>query len=496
MSRVSDILRALFYPSALMDTVASAAHGVVRSLPAQRHDAAGRPRVDYRAVLALAWPFVLNSSVQAVLNLTDTWFIGRLSTQALAAMGAVYWLVLVFVLLLGGVGIAVQTLVAQANGGRRLRRAAQAEWTAQWGALLTVPLFLAAAWAGRAMLQPFALEPAVEHQALEFWVPRMIGAPIGVALWAVLGFFNGIARPRITLAITLLVAVLNALLNQLFIFELQMGIAGSAWATNAAQLSGWLMAMALFLAPGTNTRYYSRLMWRLRPRRLMRQFLLGFPMGLLYAADLLGVALFQIMTVRLGSVDGAATLIVMMLTSIAYLPAVGFAMTGTTLVGQSIGAGDKEWAMCLGNATIKLSVGYMALIGVFLAVAGPWLLPWFVSPQDVNAADVVALGRVLVWIAAGYQIFDGLNLGSGLALRGAGDAAVPAVMVIVLSWFVFVPAAHALAFAPGQGYVDFLPQFGFGAVGGWVAALIYAFGLGTVLFIRWRSAAWKKIRLQ
>ena len=119
-----------------------------------------------------------------------------------------------------------------------LRRAAQAEWTAQWGALLTVPLFLAAAWAGRAMLQLFALEPAVEHQALEFWVPRMIGAPIGVALWAVLGFFNGIARPRITLAITLLVAVLNALLNQLFIFELQMGIAGSAWATNAAQLSG------------------------------------------------------------------------------------------------------------------------------------------------------------------------------------------------------------------------------------------------------------------
>jgi MATE family multidrug resistance protein len=66
----------------------------------------------------------------------------------------------------------------------------------------------------------------------------------------------------------------------------------------------------------------------------------------------------------------------------------------------------------------------------------------------------------------------------------------------VLSWFVFVPLAHALAFAPGQGYVDFLPQFGLGAVGGWLAALIYAFGLGMVFFLRWRSAAWKKIRLQ
>ena len=104
-----------------MDTAVSASSRALRLLPAQRHDAAGRAHVDYRSVLALAWPFVLNSSVQAILNLTDTWFIGRLSTQALAAMGAVYWLVLVFVLLLGGVGIAVQTLVAQANGGRRWR---------------------------------------------------------------------------------------------------------------------------------------------------------------------------------------------------------------------------------------------------------------------------------------------------------------------------------------------------------------------------------------
>src|SRR5262245_55792833 len=102
--------------------------------------------------------------------------------------------------------------------------------------------------------------------------------------------------------------------------------------------------------------------------------------------------------------------------------------------------------MRIGNATIKLCVAYLGFSGVFLAVAGPWLLPWFVNPNDADAADVVTLGRTLVWIAAGYQIFDGLNLGSGLALRGAGDATVPAAMVIVLCWFVFLPAAHALAF--------------------------------------------------
>ena len=61
-------------------------------------------------------------------------------------------------------------------------------------------------------------------------------------------------------------------------------------------------------------------------------------MGLLIAADILGFALFQLMQVRLGTVDGASTQIVMMLTSFCYMPAVGIAMAGTTLVGQAIGA--------------------------------------------------------------------------------------------------------------------------------------------------------------
>jgi MATE family multidrug resistance protein len=478
-----------------MDVAAPTGPRVIRLLPARRHDAEGHAHVDYRAVIALAWPFMLNSSVQAILNLTDTWFVGHISTQATAAMGAVYWMVLVFVLLLGGVGIAVQTLVAQANGGHRRARAAQALWTAQWGSLLTTPLFLAAAFAGPWLWRPFALDPAVEQLGLEFWVPRMAMAPVGVALWAFLGFFNGIARPGVTLAITLLVAILNALFNQLFIFELGMGIAGSAWGTNAAQLVGWSVALMLFTGPRLHAAFRTRLMWRPRAVRLVKQTALGFPMGLLYAADVFGITLFQIMTVRLSSVDGAATQIVTMLTSIAYLPAVGIALTGTTLVGQSIGAGDREWARRVGNATIKLSVAYMALIGVFLAVAGPWLLPLFLDPADPLTPQVVALGRWLVWIAAGYQIFDGLNLGSGLALRGAGDATVPAGMVIVLSWFLFVPAAHALIFAPGQGYVDVLPQFGWGAIGGWLASVLYVFALGTALYLRWRSSAWQKIRL-
>ena len=102
-------------------------------------------------------------------------------------------------------------------------------------------------------------------------------------------------------------------------------------------------------------------------------------------------------------------------------------------------------------------------------MTGPWLLPQFVSPSDPNAANVIKLGQTLLWIGAAYQIFDGVNLGAGFCLRGAGDVRVPTLLVILVSWFGFIPLAHMLSFAPGAGWVHFLPQFGLGAVGGWSA---------------------------
>jgi MATE family multidrug resistance protein len=199
--------------------------------------------------------------------------------------------------------------------------------------------------------------------------------------------------------------------------------------------------------------------------------------------------------VRLGEVGGATTQIVVMLTSIAYLPGVGLALAGTTLVGQAIGAGDRDWARRLGNSVIAVTAGYMGTVGVLLAALGPWVMPLFVDAGDPQAAEVTRLGLTLLWIAAGYQLFDGIQLGSGFALRGAGDVRVPALIFLGLSWGVFVPLAHVLTFAPGQGWTGLLPELGYGAAGGWLALLVYVILLGGALYLRWRSNGWQKIRL-
>jgi len=464
-------------------------------IPAVRLDRSGRRHVDLRAVMALALPLMLNSAVQLVLNLTDTWFIGRLSTAAMAAMGAVHFLAIVFLLALGGVGLAVQSFVAQACGAGLNRRAASSVWQGLWATALLSPAFLLVALQGELILRPFGLDAGVARLAVDWWMPRLLGGPLAVALWAVSGFFNGLGRARVTLGVMLAIAVANAVLNEVLIFGAGLGIAGSAWATTLSLLLGVILSLALFLAPSLQRRFRTRLAWRPNLRHLRRILSVGIPTGLFPAVDLVAISLFQLMQVRLGEAEGAATQIVMMLTSMAYLPAIGIAMAGTTLVGQSIGAGDRGWAHHLGNSIVVLAACYMGAIGALIALCGPWLVPVFVNPDHPIAAEVVRLALGLVWIAGAYQTFDAVNLACAFCLRGAGDVRAPTLWLMVLAWGGFVPLAHCLAFAPGQGWVNFLPQFGLGTVGAWWAALVYIVLLGAAMGWRWRSGAWKRMRL-
>jgi len=79
--------------------VAAPAAATPPALPAQRVDAFGQARIDYKTIALLALPLMLNSGLQAIVSLTDTWFVGHISTSAIAAMGAVYWVVLLFLVL-------------------------------------------------------------------------------------------------------------------------------------------------------------------------------------------------------------------------------------------------------------------------------------------------------------------------------------------------------------------------------------------------------------
>jgi multidrug resistance protein, MATE family len=466
----------------------------VQELPAARLNARGAWVVDYAAVVRLALPLFINSAIQAILNVTDIWFIGRISVEATAAIGAINWLVIIAILALGGLGLGVQALVAQAYGAKRYRRAASPTWNALWGTLLMLPLFLLVSQACGAILAPFGLRRNTVDIATQFWEPRLQWAAVSAALWAVSGFFNGIGRPVFTLCVMGVVAISNVVFNAWFMFGLGLGIAGVAWATNLATTIGLAVALGVFLSARFQSKFSTRLLWRMRWPQLRAVCALGLPIGLFFSVDLFGLALFQLMTTKVGVVDGAATQIVMTLTSIAYWPGIGIAMAGTTLVGTAVGAKRQDWAFTLGKSIGMMTACYMGAVGLALALLGSFLMSTFAGANDPHALEVARLGVTLLWIAAAYQFFDGLNLGFGACLRGAGDVLTPTLWLALLSLGVFVPLTHMLTFAPGQGWVAFLPQLAYGAPGAWGAAFVYVALLGSVLALRWRGKGWMKTK--
>jgi MATE family multidrug resistance protein len=426
------------------------------------------------------------NAIQALLNLTDTWFIGHIST-AVAAISAIYWLLSCSILLFGGVGLAVQSFVSQADGAGRRARASQSLWNGLWASLASVPAFLLAAALGRLATRLGGYRARRARTRRRVLGAANGGAFLGALSWAMMSFFNGIGATCITFAVALVTMLVNVVANQVFIFEFGWGIAGSAWATDLAQTVGVGLGLWFLLRGPIAARYRTRCTIRPRLAMVRRQLAVGFPVGAMYAADVLGLALMQLMIAQVGNVGAAATQIVIMLTSIAYMPGLGLASAGTTVVGQAIGAGDRDCGGAPRHGRGAILCGLHVFDRDGDPARRPLLLPTFSDAADPNAAATVEVALLLLWPAAAYQLFDGLYFGSSFCLRATGDTAVPAATALVLSWGLNVPLAHTLVFDAEQAWIAGLPQFGLGALGGWLALMIYVVLLGGFMYRRWRS---------
>ncbi|WP_449369319.1 MATE family efflux transporter [Vasconcelosia minhoensis] len=287
--------------------------------------------------------------------------------------------------------------------------------------------------------------------------------------------------------------VVNIVLNEWFMFRLGWGMTGAAWATTLSLLIGMVLLLKIFLNRKICKQFQSHRVWWPHWHAIRYLFMLGVPLGLLMTSDLTGVALFQIMQVKLGVIEGAATQIVMMLISTAYMPTLGIAQAGTTLVGQSIGAGNMYWAKRLGNVAIALCILYTFVVSALLALNGHWLVPLFIATADPQAVAVTSLSQTLLWLAIVYNVFNALSISSAFCLQGTGDVKRPSLFAILFSWLGFVPLTHILTFGQEEGLVDFLPQLGWGVLGEWLAAILFTLTLSSLLFWRWRSGNWQRI---
>lgn len=432
-----------------------------------------------RALWATAWPLIVAYSLQAVIGFTDTWFAGRISAHALAGLGAQTFLNLAVFVLLGGVAFAVQVPVANAVGAGQPRAAWSWLTAALAAAGLTLPCFAALAWAGPELFALWQLPAASAEQAVLYWQPRMAGGAAVVALFAVTSYLSGMGRTLGSLWANLAAAVANVLLNQWLIFDQGLGLAGAAHASTLASLVGLAVGLAAAAHGGAGPLPRLSALWA----QVLALCRLGVPIGVAASADVLAFAVFQLLMSHIGPVEGAATLLLLSLTGLAFWPALGLATGCTSLIGHAAGAGDWRRVQPLVHATLWLMAGWMLLVGAAMALAGPQLLAALLGDAGPEAQPVLALATSLLWIVAAYQVFDAINLGSAFTLRGLGDVRWASAINTLCSFALFLPLAAWLSLdslAPG------IPALGWGARGGWAAAALLSVVLAVAFHARLR----------
>lgn len=385
------------------------------------------------AAFRLAWPMIFANAAIPLAGVVDTAVIGAVGDKA--ALGGValgvtlfnlfYWSF--YFLRMGSTGLAAQA--SGAGDVAELQRILlRALGLAGLLGLAVLSLRTPIGTAGFALLQG---GPLVESAGLEYWGGRAWGAPAAYAVFALTGWLIGVGRTRAVLVVNLVFSVTNIGLDLWFVLGLDLGVAGVAWATAAADITA--AAVGLF---------YSAVIIRaeggLRPEALawdrltalsdLRRLLaINTDMMIRSWALLVGFSWFANTGARQGAAVLAGNHVLLQVITLWAFVLDAFAFTAETAVGRAIGARSLPALRQAIRVTTEMALGAGALFFVLTLVVGPSVLEAVVADPEARASAL----RFLPWCAAipfvgaiAWQL-DGIFIGAmrSVAMRNASIVA-------------------------------------------------------------------------
>ena len=448
---------------------------------------------DFSRVARIAWPTIVESIMVMLVTYVDTAMVGQLGKDATAAVAinsAPSWM-------LTGACAAVQVgatvLVAQSigagdrEGARRVARQAMT-----LGMLMGLLFMILLQSIGGMMPGWLRAEAHIVPVAAQYirtvslaYIPYFTGLVLS-------GILRGSGDTTTPMKITMFTNVINVIGNFFLIYPSRtvslfgmeigiwgagMGVLGAAIPTAVATaLSGVLMFIKLARGKGEirlelHKSYVPQ--WHI-VKHMLR---IGMPAALGRICVNAGHMVFQTMIAGLGTASLSAHHIATNAESLSYMPADGFGVAATTLVGQAVGAGDKKAARRYGSLNLVMGITCMTLTGLVLFFAPQWLMRIFTPDQEV-----IALGVPALRVEALAQPFFAMGIVASGALSGAGDTRMPMLIGLACMWGVRLGVAALCLYV-----------FGMGLTGAWIGMATDLTVRGILLTLRFKSSRWEKI---
>jgi MATE family multidrug resistance protein len=408
----------------------------------EEHAQAAPPLVTHRAVLAIALPIMLSNVSTPLLGVVDTAVVGQIPDPAHIGAVALGALVFTFAfwafgfLRMGTTGLTAQALGAddateiRASLGRALLIAA-----ALGAALIAVQ------WPIRELA--FALldgSPKVKALARDYYDIRIWAAPATLANYALLGWFIGLARARVALALQLVLNLTNMVLDAWFVLGLGMGVAGVALGTLIAEVVA--AAVGLAVAAGHLRSLGGR--WdnaRLTDTNRLRRTIAVNGDIMIRSLALISVfGWFLTQGAKQGDVILAANAVLMHFITVSSYFLDGLAFAAEALVGRAVGAAHRAGLAAAARTTTWWAAGVAVLASLCLALLGTALI----DVLTVDAATRATARSYLPWAAlaplAGVWAFqlDGIFIGA-TRTSDMRNAMLMSLAIFLVAWWALAP---------------------------------------------------------
>jgi len=409
-------------------------------------------REEFRPMFRLALPVVLAEMGWMTMGMVDTLMVGRLSPEAIGAVGLGSSIFMGLSIFAMGLLLGLDTLVSQAFGADNIDECHR--WLVHGvvlAVLLSVPITGLLLWIASA-LDGWGLDPGVLILT-EPYVEIVAWSVLPLLLYAAFRRYlqgMGIVRP-VTIALVA-ANIVNVVVNWILIFgnlgAPALGVAGAAWATvlSRAAMAGFLLlAILLREREGATSVFHAM---RLEVAWFRRLLGLGMPAALQLTLEVGAFAAATALAGKLAPAALAAHQIAINYAALSFMVPLGISSAGAVRVGHAVGRRDPAGASRAGWTALLFAVLFMSTAAAIFLTLPRLLLRAFTSDTGV-----LEVGVTLLFVAAVFQLFDGVQVVATGALRGLGETRLPMLWNLAGHWFIGLPLGYTLCFIVGIGVI-------------------------------------------
>ncbi|MEE9116145.1 MAG: MATE family efflux transporter [Thermoplasmata archaeon] len=441
-----------------------------------------------RTLFMLSWPIMATHFFQIAYNLIDTYWLGRLSVEAVAAPTLAWPMVFLLISVAGGLSVAGVALVSQyvgANDEREVKKSAGQVIT-----LLTIVgviVSMLGILASDSILQFIGAEQVVQDLASPYIKIIFASMPWMFVIMSYSFILRGWGDTRTPMYISALSVGLNIILDPVMIFGVQglipsMGVTGAAVATFISRTVGGVLALYL-LFNAKKTLSISRSDLKVDKEKAKQIFKIGIPASIGQALVSFGFLVMVGFVAKAGAdammgkeiiaAYGIGTRII----NIIFVIIGGLTGAAITMIGQNLGAGKPDRAVKTLHMTIL-----SAMLILFVCTLTFFVFRAEIYGVFIDDPVVIAEGGTYLMIFGLSTMFFGVYASSLSAFHGAGQTIPTMILGFVRLWLMRIPFSFLLAF-----------QFGYGIEGLWWGMALSnvtsaAAALAWVSLGRWKKA--------